>query len=948
MATTKKTTKPASSASGKRTSSASRAKTSASKTAASKSSGGKRKSTGSGSAKRPAQRRRVDYRPRLIGGGVCFALAVFSAFGYFGVDAVVIDLLVKLERGLFGCGFWITPVMLLWASMILILHGGMPVRLRTGFALVTPALVGCLVQSVSWSSSYVLGLELFSTLWKTGLEMNSGGVLGGILAALLVTAVSKVGAGLVSVVLLLADLLVLIRKTPSDVAQACRDANDRRREKKALREAQWEDDELDYTDEPEFPPEPEPIVPARRSARNRKTSRAAIDIPVEGYVPLSDDGPEPAPAESKPDGKTVKQPEPSETQNTGRMPIFQKKESKPIFQEKKGERFFDQFFGKEPEVEEPAKDYRPKASENVVNPEVPVEKPADVLLPPLEEPKKKVAQARAEQAQATAEVARDLDAGMQNTAEYVHPSLDLLGESKKVSPSSAKGELQEVQEQLDGTIHDFGIDAKVVGAVRGPTVTRYELELERGVKLSKVTNLADDIALTLGAKSVRIAPIPGKSLVVGVEVPNRLVTPVPIREVLESSEFQKHKSNVAFAVGKDISGRNVVGNISKLPHMLIAGTTGSGKSVCTNSIIVSLLYKSSPEQVRLIMIDPKMVELSVYNGIPHLLIPVVTDPKKAAGALQWAVTEMLKRYQLFSERHVRDLESYNQQVEDDLDTDETPMPQIVVFIDELADLMLVASKEVEEAICRLAQMGRASGMHLIIATQRPSTDVITGLMKANIPSRIALSVASGLESRIILDTQGAEKLVGNGDMLYSPVGSGKPLRVQGCFISEEEINEVVSFIKANSESDYDDSVMQEVEQNAENAGKSGKKGGSTLPDSTIPEPPAGPSPEDGDPLMNDAIDVVVETGMASVSMLQRRLKLGYSRAARLVDQMEERGVVGPFEGSKPRKVLITKEQWAEMKMKGGSLTELDQAKAMSEAADRETMAEDVDMPPFEV
>ena len=939
MATTKKTTKSTSSG-GKKKAASGRAKT-GSASGSKKTSGGSRAAGGkkTASGKRTA-RRPVDYRPRLIGGCVCFALAIFSAFGYFGVEAILIDLLVDGERGLVGYGYWVTPVMLLWASVMLLLSRGMPVRLRTTFALLTPALVGGLVQAVSWGGQYALEPGLPLQLWQLGMQMDSGGLLGGLLAALLTIALSKVGAILVFAVLLIADLLVLTKKTPADVAQVCRDANQRRQERRAQREAQWDEDG-DYLDEPDFPPEPEPVLPARPSSRGRRAAKAVIDIPVDD-APQSQTAPKAAPAEPVPAQ------EPAEP--TGRMPIFQKREEKPLFQEQKGGKFFDQFFGKEPAVEEPAQDYRPQASAGQPNPELPVETPAEAVLPPLEEPKKKAAQAKAEQAQAAAEVARDLDAGMQSIPEYVHPPIDLLAVGKNVSQSGAKGELQEVQEQLDGTIHDFGIDARVVGAVRGPTVTRYELELERGVKLSKVTNLADDIALTLGAKSVRIAPIPGKSLVVGVEVPNRIVTPVPIREVLESTEFQRHKSNVAFAVGKDISGHNVVGNISKLPHMLIAGTTGSGKSVCTNSIIVSLLYKSSPEQVRLIMIDPKMVELSVYNGIPHLLIPVVTDPKKAAGALQWAVTEMLKRYRLFSERHVRDLESYNQQVEADLDTEETAMPQIVVFIDELADLMLVASKEVEEAICRLAQMGRAAGMHLIIATQRPSTDVITGLMKANIPSRIALSVSSGLESRIILDTQGAEKLIGNGDMLYSPVGSGKPLRVQGCYIDEEEINQVVAFIKAHSESDYDDSVMQEVEQNAENAGKNGKKGGSTLPDSTIPEPGpgSGPSPEDGDPMLNEAIDVVVETGMASVSMLQRRLKLGYSRAARLVDQMEEKGVVGPFEGSKPRKVLVTKEQWAERKLQGGTVTTFGEASAMSQAADQEAMAEEVDMPPFEV
>ncbi len=439
--------------------------------------------------------------------------------------------------------------------------------------------------------------------------------------------------------------------------------------------------------------------------------------------------------------------------------------------------------------------------------------------------------------------------------------------------------------------------------VHGPSVTRYEFTLEQGVKLSKITNLADDIALALGASGVRIAPIPNKISVVGIEVPNRAVTPVRIRDVVESRTFTEHKSPVAFAVGKDIGGSCIVGDIGKLPHVLIAGTTGSGKSVCTNSLIVSILYKSTPEEVRFIMVDPKMVELAPYNGIPHLLIPVVTDPKKAAGALQWAVFEMMKRYKLFSEHGVKDLAGYNALARQDEEL--KTMPTVVVVIDELADLMLVAAKEVEESICRVAQMGRAAGMHLVIATQRPSSDVITGLMKANIPSRIAFAVASSLESRIILDTTGAEKLVGKGDMLYAPLGAGKPTRVQGCFITPEEIERVVGFVKTTGEAEYSREVMDKIEQ----AVKEKEKGGGGK---TSAEPAE--AQEDGDELLPAAVEVVLETGQASVSMLQRRLKLGYSRAARLVDQMEERGIVGPFEGSKPRQLLIDKAKWQELQM----------------------------------
>ena len=430
--------------------------------------------------------------------------------------------------------------------------------------------------------------------------------------------------------------------------------------------------------------------------------------------------------------------------------------------------------------------------------------------------------------------------------------------------------------------------------------------------MNKITGCADDIALSLGASGVRIAAIPGKISIVGIEVPNNIVTTVSLREVIDSAEFKRAKSKSSFAVGKDIGGTAIVGNIAKLPHMLIAGTTGSGKSVCMNSIIISLLYKASPEDVKLIMVDPKMVELGIYNGIPHLLIPVVTDPKKAAGSLQWAVTEMMRRYKTMSDAGVRDLESYNSIVMSEEDGQK--LPQIVIIIDELADLMLVAAKEVEDSICRIAQMGRAAGMHLIIATQRPSADVITGLMKANIPSRIAFAVASAMESRIILDTQGAEKLVGKGDMLYAPIGNGKPLRVQGCFVTDAEVEAVASYVKENYTADYNQQVLEDIEKKAQ---QTGKKAAST----SDPEPNA--EEMDGDEMLPAAVDVILETGQASVSMLQRRLKLGYARAARIVDEMEEKGIVGPFQGSKPRAILITKAQWETMRSNQNSQMNFD-------------------------
>ena len=569
----------------------------------------------------------------------------------------------------------------------------------------------------------------------------------------------------------------------------------------------------------------------------------------------------------------------------------------------------------------------------------PVEAPPPPMPEVVREPAvpKTAKSEKAEAEQAAQEMAEHIQAGMaQEPPPYHYPPLDLLQEGKGELGGEALVELNANKQRLSDTIHSFGIDANIVNVTRGPSVTRYELELDQGVRLNKLTNLSDDIALSLGASGVRIAPIPGKISMVGIEVPNKLVSPVNIRTVLSSQEFQDSPSKVSFAVGKDIGGKCIVGNIAKLPHLLIAGTTGSGKSVCTNSLIISLLYKASPEEVRLIMVDPKMVELGIYNGIPHLLIPVVTDPKKAAGALQWAVTEMMKRYRMFAEVGVRDLASYNAKAAktEGMDT----MPQVVVVIDELADLMLVAAKEVEESICRVAQMGRASGMHLIIATQRPSADVITGLMKANIPSRIAFAVASAMESRIILDTQGAEKLVGRGDMLYFPLGSGKPTRVQGCLISDQEVAAVVDYVKQNSGSaQYDDQVMQEIEQHAAEKDKASKGVG-------------GSSPVDGeeeyDELINSAIEVVLETGQASVSMLQRRLKLGYARAARLVDQMEEKGVVGPFEGSKARQLLITKEQWQEMQYRQGIVSQPPEPEAPP--PEENPAPSYADAPPFDV
>ena len=484
--------------------------------------------------------------------------------------------------------------------------------------------------------------------------------------------------------------------------------------------------------------------------------------------------------------------------------------------------------------------------------------------------------------------------------DYVYPPIDLLKSSVSKSPAAERAELENTAQRLVDTLRSFGVETSILDISRGPTVTRYELQPSSGVKISKITNLADDIALNLATAGVRIeAPIPNKAAV-GIEVPNKASNVVHIREILESSSFTGSKSKLTIALGKDIAGNAIVGDVSKMPHGLIAGATGSGKSVCINSIIVSILYKAKPDEVKLIMVDPKVVELGIYNGIPHLLLPVVTDPRKAASTLGWAVSEMEKRYQMFAASGVRDLDGYNRVCENDPDM--VKLPRIVIIVDELADLMMTAPKEVEDSINRIAAKARAAGMHLIIATQRPSVDVVTGVIKANIPSRIAFAVSSQIDSRTILDNAGAEKLLGRGDMLFSPIGSTKPSRIQGCFVSDDEVEAVVDFVKGRHTTEYDQSIMEDIE-NRVIAGNKDKGSVNTSSD------------EDGDedPMLKSAIEFVVESGQASTSMLQRKLKLGYARAARIMDTMADMGIIGPYNGAKPREVLITTEQLLEQK-----------------------------------
>ena len=539
----------------------------------------------------------------------------------------------------------------------------------------------------------------------------------------------------------------------------------------------------------------------------------------------------------------------------------------------------------------------------------PPEDPLDELTRIAAEKKSK-RQKAAEIAAAAEVFKREVDTAEREPEEYKFPPISLLSQPEYGDDSDIQTELKHNAERLVAVLDEYGVDVSVINISQGPAITRYELKPAPGVKISKITSLTNDIALRLAAKAVRIeAPIPGKPAV-GVEIPNQHVSTVKVRELINSEAFREAQSPVTVSVGKDIEGNIVLGDLSKMPHLLVAGSTGSGKSVCINSMLISLIYKSSPEDLRLIMVDPKAVEMDIYNGIPHLLVPVVCDPKKAAGALQWAVNEMLKRYAILKEKGVRNLEGYNKLVEKQAEKEFQPgeeklekLPRIVIIIDEMADLMQASPKEVEDAIARLAAMARAAGMHMVLATQRPSVDVITGTIKNNIPSRIAFAVSSQVDSRTILDEGGAEGLIGMGDMLFNPIGAPKPRRVQGCFVSDEEVESVVNFIKQNSTTDYDESVAQEIERNSSD----NPDGGNV-------------DMGDVDVLFNKAVEVCIEGGQASTAMLQRRLGIGYARAGRLIDQLEQRGVIGPFEGSKPRTVLMSRQQFLEMSSNNSQFT----------------------------
>jgi len=801
--------------------------------------------------------------------------------------------------GLFGSWAMLWPVLMIYMAVVTTLEK--PRGPITGKVWLTVVIIVlfCMTGFIFGGIKLAEGLnfgEYISALYTRN-DGVGGGVIGGLLGQLLLGAVGSTGAKIIVLLLLFVALMVLtgttliglfrtIKKPVDVMSEGLQNARQRREEERLILEQ-----DRHTIDVPLDPVEVSPAVAAgdvsalfpkakpkkEKPQRNEKLDKLQAVFGIEEAKPAEEPAQIPEP-----------QPEAPET---------------PAIAESTRE--LDEALKEIQEMPLPV----PAAAPADLKPPVPLAEMEDISsglqmeMPEKEEPSDK----QEEFPGATPEQLALYQAAeqMQDLASYCFPPVSMLKESPKVDPSKETEELQTNGSILVDTLSSFGVQVKILDICRGPSVTRYEIQPAAGVKISKITNLADDLALNLAATGVRIeAPIPGKAAV-GIEVPNKTRNTVCMRDLVQSNAFQTSKGKLSAALGRDIAGQPVIADLAKMPHLLIAGTTGSGKSVCINSIIISILYKANPSEVRFLMIDPKAVELTEYNGLPHMLVPVVTDAHKAAGALGWAVSEMMKRYKLFSETGVRNLSGYNALAESQGFQDENgqPMPalpQIVIIIDELADLMMAAPKDVEDSICRLAQLARAAGMHLVVATQRPSVDVVTGLIKANIPSRIALTVSSPVDSRTILDSVGAEKLLGRGDMLFAPVGVNKPVRVQGCFLADEEISSIVEFVKKTREIEYDESVLEEIERNAASEGghDDGLEGGG----------------EGHDPMLEEAVKCVVEAGQASTSLLQRRLRLGYARAGRIIDEMEQLGIVGPHEGSKPRQVLMTYAQWMERNM----------------------------------
>ncbi len=825
---------------------------------------------------------------RELGGVFFLFLSLVIVISYFRNEGAFVQFFSDIVKGFAGWGYWLAAPVFLLIAYILFFHRGRPVALRSFCAFLIPIFVAAIVSLFAnpFDFSRADIATMADMLFDYGKKLESAGVFGGLLAHGLEKALSIYGA-----------LPVLVVLTLVCGVYACSGSMKKAADKVKI-QMQGQYDPALYENALTPIEAVTNNLAAKQPRKIERVQRGAYspDIPLgeeaDDALSLLTKGTNTAPAAETEEAKPRRKPKItviSEKAAVDVPPLSPEEAAAIAGVEIKS---FDETKAPASRAKKPDKgvSVKPAARGTTVS--------AEISDPP------KIQRLSRDELKAETQAVASAINATEDAPDYIFPPVDLL-RSGTAAAGDSREEILVNKERLEGALHSFGIPANIVGVIRGPTVTRYDIELEQGVKLSRVTNLAGDLALALGVVNVRIAPIPDKISTVGIEVPNKIVSTVCLRDIIDTPKFASAKSKLSFAIGKDISGEGIIGNIAKLPHMLIAGTTGSGKSVCMNSLILSLLYKARPDEVKLIMIDPKMVELGIYNGIPHLYVPVVTDPKKAAGALQWSVVEMLKRYRLFSEIGVRDLENYNKHCRS---VGEPTMPQVVIVIDELADLMMIASKDVEESICRVAQMGRAAGMHLVIATQRPSADVITGLMKANIPSRIAFAVSSTLESRIILDQGGAEKLIGMGDMLFSPVGIGKPIRIQGAYVSDEEREEVIQFIKENTGESQRNTEIEEFMNKAAEEKNSGEAGSSK-------EDRGGDSGYDE--MLPQAVEVVLETKSCSVSMLQRRIKLGYSRAARIVDQMEELGVVGPYEGAKPRSVIVDREGWNQIRAQYG-------------------------------
>ncbi len=802
-----------------------------------------------------------------------------------------------LHQGLLGVfglfGYLLGILVLYWAALVA-LRQTIADNVAKAFALCL-ALCGTLVVFSGLELEGQSLTQCLQTLYQSGLDSVFGGGVMGALGAVLLVFCGKVAARIIVLILLAACLMLFTGVTLGDLYQFIERLAHRFEERQALRR---QEEEEYYEEEPGDWEEEEEPAPRRFGLFDRL--RRAPEREPEM------DEPAPQPHRRRPVIDLDLGPDPmSETAQTGIDSMDEKPQIGPggTF----GQQALEELAHEEPQAETLGEPVPPAeapqaarmAFEKADGEEEPIE--TSLLAPEEEEATPGELEALIQKAvlpaaepQAPAIQVEAPDAKTPPEA-YTYPPLSLFEMGKRPDDAGAAAELKEKADKLVKTLEDFGVRTKVLDICRGPTVTRYELQPLAGVKISRITSLADDIALNLSAGGVRIeAPIPGKPAV-GIEVPNRVKEGVSIRSILESEPFVRSASPLTFALGKDIAGSAQVADLCRMPHLLIAGSTGSGKSVCVNSIIISFLYHSAPEDVKLILIDPKVVELAEYNGIPHLLMPVVTEPRKAAGALGSAVAEMERRYHLFAENNVREIKSYNRMAKETEGMEH--LPYIAIIIDELADLMMVAGKEVEDYICRIAQKARAAGIHLIVATQRPSVDVITGLIKANIPSRIAFAVSSQVDSRTILDAGGAEKLLGMGDMLFLPVGAPKPIRIQGSFVKDEEISRVLDFIKKDNSAQYNEAMIAEMEKRA----AAQKDGGE------------GEGGEGGfDPMLKSAVEVVLDAGQASTSLLQRRCKLGYARAARIMDEMEQMHIIGPYEGAKPRQVLIDRQQWIEM------------------------------------